>query len=91
MIGPFRADDGDRSIGGLTEGAKEPRPSVSTHLDHAVRDEADELVPLEIQRAGVVGLELEPAAFEPLDLAGDAIAVGERDDVGLALGGRRVR
>ena len=46
----------------------------------------DELVPLQIQRAGVVGLELEPAALEPDDFAGDPIAVGEGHDVGAALG-----
>jgi hypothetical protein len=39
--------------------------------------DAHQLVPLQIERAGIVGLELEPAALETDDLAGDAIAVRE--------------
>jgi len=41
--------------------------------------------PLQVQRAGIVGLELEAAALESLDLAGDAVAVTERGNVGLRL------
>jgi hypothetical protein len=51
------------------------------------RDDADQLVPLQIQRAGIVCTEFEPSAIEPLDLAGEPIAVRERDDVRLRLGG----
>ena len=69
----------------LAPGPRLPRsgsPSLVVTSTRRVRDEADEIVPLEIQRAGVVGLELEPAAIETDDLTGDAVAVGERDDVG---------
>ena len=82
-VGP---DDRDRSVGRLAEAAQEP-PAVGRDDFNQPRwsTTLDELVPLQVQRAGIVGLELEPAALELFDFAGDAIAVGERDDVGAAL------
>ena len=47
--------------------------------------DADQLVPLQIKRAGIVGLELEPAAVEADDFAGDSIAVGQGHDISAAL------
>ena len=80
-----------RSIGRPpVRGCPERRPSVVTTSTSRVATRLDELVPFQIERAGVVGLELEPAPLEPDDLAGDAIAVGERDDVGPPLGVARL-
>ena len=73
-------------LGRRTQAAQIAEAAHRQHLDPARRDDADKLVPLQVQRAGIVGLELEPAAAELCDLAGDAIAVGERDDVGPPLG-----
>ena len=61
------------------------RPSLVTDLDEPRRDDAEQLVPFDVQRARVVRLELEPAALETHDLTGDPVAVGKGDDVGPAL------
>jgi hypothetical protein len=47
------------------------------HFDQSFSDEAGQLVPFQIERAGIVGLELKSAAIEPNDLAGDPIVVCE--------------
>ena len=49
-------------LGGRTQAAQVAEAVRRQHLDPARRDDADQLVPLQIQRAGIVGLELEPAA-----------------------------
>ncbi len=80
------SDDHERPARRRAEGAQDPAAVLGHHFDGARRLHGGDLVPLQVERADVVRLELEPAAIEPDDLAGDPIAVGERDDVGAALG-----
>jgi hypothetical protein len=81
-----RANDGDRSVDGGRKATQKCPAIAGEHLHHSRRHETSELVPFEIQRPRIVGLELEPASLEAIDLAGDPIAVGQVDEVGLSLG-----
>ena len=78
------SDNAERSVG-CAQAPDEPSAIARHHLDEPRRDDAEQLVPFQVQRARVVRLELEPAALEAHDLAGDPVAVGKDDDVGPAL------
>jgi hypothetical protein len=45
----------------------------------------DDLVPLDVDGARIVGLELQLTALEPDDLAGDAVTIRQRDHIGSRL------
>jgi hypothetical protein len=83
---PVRGGHGDRSWCGRHQRAEEYASIRGRHFNQTLRDDAGQLVPFQIERAGIVGLELEPSAFETYDFARNAIAIRERDDVGAPLG-----
>ena len=80
--GVARPDHGEDARGSGRQRAENPPPVGRADLEQSHRLEAAHLVPLDVQGPDVVGLELETPAIEPLHLAGDAVAVAERDDVG---------
>ncbi len=76
-------DDVDGAGHGSDERADDPLSALKLELvARRARDELD-VVPLDGDRAHAVGLDRQLAAIELLDLASDAIAVLELDDVGL--------
>ena len=61
------------------------RPSDVSISNCARRFDAGDVVPLELDRPRIVCLQLETAALQVHDLAGDAVAVGKPHDVGFWL------
>jgi hypothetical protein len=86
---PLRGGDADRVGTCGHERAEEPAAISRDHFDKPSRDKARQLVPLQIQRPGIVGLEFEHRAIHTDHLARDAVAIRQGDDIGAILSGCR--
>ena len=56
---------------------------IELDLERLVGVDGGDTIPLDVDGSHRVGLAAQPAALELLDLAGDPVAIVERDDVGL--------
>jgi len=64
----------------------EQNPAVQQlHLEQLRRRDRPHLVPFDVDRADIVGLQLEPATMELADLAGEPVAVSQLDDITLGI------
>ena len=77
-----KRNDDERSGIACGQAAQKTPPGRGAHLELARGFDSRNLVPLEGDRACVVGLELQLTAIQLHDLAGDPVAVGQCDYVG---------